>query len=102
METISNNAVNVLSTLGSDTSIRAIRYQSIEKKRIWFSGYISPGIFNVGQMLLTTHDTLIAKGLSSKDDYTKLSLPYLNSDKSNKYTGILSGTIAPIETVTHK
>lgn len=99
METISNNAVNVLSTLGSDTSIRAIRYQSIEKKRILFSGYIYPGIFNVGQMLLTTHDILIAKGLSSKDDYTKLSLPYLNADKNNKYTGIISGTIAPIETI---
>lgn len=99
MDAISNNAVNVLSILGSDTSIRALRYQSIEKKRIWFSGYIFPGIFNVGQMLLTTQNMLIAKGLGSKDDYTKISLPYLNTDKLNKYTGIISGTIAPIETV---
>lgn len=99
LQIITSSAVNILSILGSDTTIRALRYQAIEKKRFLFCGYMSPGIFNVGQMLLTTQSGLLAKSLSSKDEYTKISLPYLNPNTQNKYTGILSGTIAPIKTI---
>lgn len=99
LQTLTTSAVNILSILGSDTTIKALRYQAIDKQRVWFSGYMSPGIFNMGQMLLTTQEGLLAKSLSTNDDCSILSLPYLRPDTQRKYIGILSGTIAPIETI---
>lgn len=99
LSTLTNNVVNILSILGSDTTIKSLRYQAIDKQRIWTSGYMSPGMFNMGQILLTTQESLLAKSLSTNDNHSILSLSYLYPETEKNYIGILSGTIAPIKTI---
>lgn len=99
LSNLTNNVVNILSILGSDTTIKSLRYQAIDKQRVWTSGYMSPGIFNMGQLLLSTQESYLAKSLSTNDNSSILSLSYLSPETERNYIGISSGTIAPIKTI---
>jgi len=84
--------LGVINLFGGDIAVSAIHYCVLERRRIFWSAYLSPGSFTVATKLLKRTDNTLANSLSPghREEYREI-VGLLETGKYF-YVGLLSGT----------
>src|SRR6266511_124285 len=84
--------LGVTNLFGGDIAISAIRYCIFERKRIWWSTYLIPGLFTIAKKLLIRSDNPLATALSPGTRDECRDIVGLKETGDFFYVGLLSGT----------
>src|SRR5437588_7894256 len=84
--------IGVVNLLGGDIALSAIHYCMLERPRILWSAYLSPGSYAVATKLLKRTDNVFATSLSPGPRDERRDVAGLLEVGKYSYVGLLSGT----------